>query len=245
MTAGSNSIASYGRSFDEYRLMFGLDTAHKAALILGVGDGPSSFNAVATRDGWSVTSVDPIYQFAPDAIAERCGETIERMIAAVTMAPRHWTWSQFADADALRTSRQETVQTFLADYVSAAGSGRYVCGGLPHLPFADDAFDLAVCSHVLFSWSGVLDQEFHVAAVADMLRVAREVRIVPTGRNLGAVRTRHASTVAEHFHARGCTVRFEPMNVPSPNASSERLVIDRAGRRSVRRRQPEPVTVTP
>ncbi len=54
---------------------------------------------------------------------------------------------------------------------------------LPHdlrsLPFQDGAFDLALCSHLLFTYSEQLSASFHVEAVLEMCRVAREVRIFP------------------------------------------------------------------
>ena len=42
-------IVPWGRSYDEYRLMFGLDAADLAGRIVGCADGPARFNADATR----------------------------------------------------------------------------------------------------------------------------------------------------------------------------------------------------
>ncbi|WP_166348374.1 hypothetical protein [Phytoactinopolyspora limicola] len=42
------------------------------------------------------------------------------------------------------------------------------------------SFDLVVCSHLLFTWADVLDEEWHLAALREMVRVARrEVRVFP------------------------------------------------------------------
>jgi hypothetical protein len=49
----------------------------------------------------------------------------------------------------------------------------------PDLPFRDDVFELALCSHLLFTWSDAFDEEWHRQALADLLRVAREVRVFP------------------------------------------------------------------
>ena len=46
-------------------------------------------------------------------------------------------------------------------------------------PLADDSFDLALCSHLLFLYTDHLDAAFHIAAVQELLRVAGEVRIFP------------------------------------------------------------------
>ena len=43
----------------------------------------------------------------------------------------------------------------------------------------DASFDLAVCSHFLFLYTSQLSADFHVAAVRELARVAREVRIFP------------------------------------------------------------------
>ena len=57
--------------------------------------------------------------------------------------------------------------------------GRYVAAALPGLPFVEGEFDLALVSHLLFLYSEHLNLDFHRAAVAELLRVAREVRIFP------------------------------------------------------------------
>ena len=47
-------VVPWGRSFDEYRAMFALSDADLDGRLLGCGDGPASFNAVATRRGAKV-----------------------------------------------------------------------------------------------------------------------------------------------------------------------------------------------
>jgi hypothetical protein len=58
----------WGRSFDEFRLMFGLSEGDLAGRILGCGDGPASFNAEATALAHFVISCDPIYAFSLEEI---------------------------------------------------------------------------------------------------------------------------------------------------------------------------------
>ena len=67
---------------------------------------------------------------------------------------------------------------------------------MPALPFGDRAFDLALCSHFLFLYSRLVDETFHVAAVRELCRVAREVRIFPL-LALGAERSPHVDVVME------------------------------------------------
>ena len=50
---------------------------------------------------------------------------------------------------------------------------------MPALPFADAGFGLALCSRLLFLYSDHLSPDAHVAALRELLRVAREVRVFP------------------------------------------------------------------
>jgi ubiquinone/menaquinone biosynthesis C-methylase UbiE len=71
------------------------------------------------------------------------------------------------------------MQVFLEDYEPGKLAGRYVDAELPTLPFSDTAFDLALCSHFLFLYTGQLGEAFHRRAIREMCRVAGEVRIFP------------------------------------------------------------------
>ena len=71
------------------------------------------------------------------------------------------------------------MQRFLASYEEGKILGRYIPGELPHLPFAEQTFDLALSAHFLFLYTDNLTFEFHVSAIREMLRVAYEVRIFP------------------------------------------------------------------
>jgi len=52
----------WGRSFDEYRRMFGLSDQELRLCIIGCGDGPASFNSEMFQLGQRVVSCDPLYQ---------------------------------------------------------------------------------------------------------------------------------------------------------------------------------------
>jgi hypothetical protein len=57
--------------------------------------------------------------------------------------------------------------------------GRYVAASLPALPFTDQAFALALCSHLLFTWADRLDERWHLDSLVELCRVAAEVRVFP------------------------------------------------------------------
>src|SRR5215469_1021562 len=67
------------------------------------------------------------------------------------------------------------------DYPAGKAEGRYVDAQLPTLPFADQSFDHALCSHFLFLflYSAQLGEKFHRAAMLEMCRIARESRVFP------------------------------------------------------------------
>lgn len=57
------NIVPWGRNIAEYRWMFMLSDDDLKKKIAGFGDGPASFNSGAAKQGYSVTSYDPVYQF--------------------------------------------------------------------------------------------------------------------------------------------------------------------------------------
>ena len=172
-------IAPWGRSFDEYRRVFGLTDADLAGRILGCGDGPASFNAEATAAGQSVVSCDPIYAYSAEDIRRRVGETYDSVIPQVKRHPERFVWGYFRDADDLGRHRLAAMERFLNDFGRGKEEGRYVAASLPGLPFADGEFRLALVSHLLFLYSEHLDEAAHLASVRELLRVAGEVRIFP------------------------------------------------------------------
>jgi SAM-dependent methyltransferase len=174
-----DQVVPFGRSFDEYRQMFSLTPADLSGRILGVGDGPASFNAEATEQGYQVISVDPVYCFTGQEIQARFDAVVEKIIHQIRATPTDWVWGYHASPDALKANRIKALQQFLRDYELGKTQGRYVIGELPHLPFPGQQFSLALCSHLLFLYSDLLDSSFHVQAIQDMLRVAPEVRIFP------------------------------------------------------------------
>ena len=174
-----SNIVPWGRSLDEYRAMFTLSDADLRGRILGCGDGPASFNAEATAEGFRVVSVDPIYAYSAGEIENRVQATFETVVSQTRQRAHRYVWNRFADVDALGHARLAAMRRFLADYELGKQDGRYVAGSLPDLPFADAGFDLALCSHLLFLYSDHLSLDAHVAALRELLRMADEVRVFP------------------------------------------------------------------
>jgi hypothetical protein len=172
-------VVPWGRSFDEYRAMFALSDRELASRIVGCGDGPASFNAHATRLGAKVISCDPIYRLDVASIRERIAATRDEILSQTRQNADQFVWDTIRSVAELGEIRMTAMAAFLDDYPLGKEEGRYVDAELPALPFADASFDLALCSHFLFLYTAQLDEAFHRAAIREMCRVAREIRIFP------------------------------------------------------------------
>lgn len=187
--------------------MFALSSDELHSRILGCADGPASFNAEATAAGHRVLSCDPLYRFGADAIRQRIHETCATVIEQTRRNQQEFVWTSIRSVDALRQLRTASMERFLTDFEAGKLEGRYVDGELPTLPFRDQEFDLALCSHFLFLYSDQFSEEFHVTAIQEMCRVAGEVRVFPL-LALGGTRSRHVEPVSERLRASGDSVEI-------------------------------------
>lgn len=197
-----NEIIPWGRSFEEYRHMFMLSDTDLAGRILGCGDGPASFNAEATARGHTVVSCDPIYAFSPAEIERRVEDCYGHLIAQLRSNRHGFVWDHFHDPDHLGQCRLASMRRFLADFEAGKVEGRYITGSLPLLPFEDGEFDLALVSHLLYLYSEQLNFEFHRAAIEELLRVAKRVRIFPL-LTLDGKPSPHIEPTLAHLSAKG------------------------------------------
>ncbi|NJK37722.1 MAG: SAM-dependent methyltransferase [Oscillatoriales cyanobacterium RM2_1_1] len=174
-----NTIIPWGRNLDEYVAMFGLDAQALKLNILDCAAGLASFNAEMTVRGHRVTSWDPIYQFSTDEIAQRIQDTYPTVISGVRANLESYVWQTLKSPDHLGEVRMAAMQRFLEDFPAGLSQGRYLRAALPQLPGSAQHFDLALCSHFLFTYSDQLSQPFHRDSVLELCRVAREVRVFP------------------------------------------------------------------
>lgn len=163
----------------EYIAMFALSEHDLDSRILSCADGPAGFNAEMRVAGQTVISADPIYQFTAEEIRGRIDAVYPTVMEQLERNLDDYVWTSIASPAALGKLRLETMQKFLADFPAGKRQGRYRPCSLPALPFADQAFDLALCSHFLFLYSKQYAAEFHCQSIREMLRVAKEVRIFP------------------------------------------------------------------
>lgn len=173
-----DGVVPWGRRFDEYDAFFSLGDMAPGASVLDVAGGPASFAMEAAARGFKVTAADPIYRLDAEAIRRRFEETADAMRRGMHLAAYRFNWSFYGSEDAVYRRRREALELFLADY-KAKGGDRYVPASLPDLPFGRQEFDLALTSHFLFLYGDEFGCGFHVAAIRELMRVAKEARIFP------------------------------------------------------------------
>lgn len=230
MSIALEEIVPWGRSRHEYELMFNLDQDDLQKKILGCGDGPASFNAEMTKAGFSVVSIDPIYSFSSRDIQARFEAGSEIIVSQVRATLDTWNWSFHRSPDGLLANRKTALTRFLADYEIAKPAGRYQVASLPSLPFSDGQFNLALCSHLLFLYSELLSETFHVQAVMELCRVAEEVRIFPL-LALSHLRSPHLASVIARLEQAGLSAKLKRVNYEFQKGGNEMLHIERRLRR--------------
>ena len=124
-------------------------------------------------------SCDPIYRYDVDQLRGRIDSTYVEVLEQTRQNVDEFVWTSIRSVDELGAVRMAAMTDFLADYVAGKAQARYVDAELPHLPFPDLSFDLALCSHFLFLYTTQLGEAFHQTAIREMCRVASEVRIFP------------------------------------------------------------------
>lgn len=217
-------VVPFGRCFDEYMKMFNLSESDLKLKILGVGDGPASFNAEGTRKGYQITSIDPVYQFNGVEIRQRFDEVVEGIIAQVRATPKDWVWSYHKSPDDLKNNRLQALETFLQDYDLGKQQRRYLVAELPTLPFDDQQYDLGLCSHFLFLYSAHYDLKFHIDSLLEMLRVCREVRVFPL-LTLALESSPYVAPVMAQLERKGFKVSCEPVEYEFQKGGNQMLRI--------------------
>jgi len=173
------NIAIWGRSAEEYIRMFGLTSQDLKLKILDCGGGPASFNAEMTCKGFNIVSCDPIYKYTSTQISQHIQQAHQRIMDVIQANINSFVWQDIQSPNQLVEKRMAAMQVFIKDFPVGIQERRYVTAKLPILPFADGQFDLAICSHFLFTYSDHFSEEFHLTSILEMSRVAKEIRVFP------------------------------------------------------------------
>jgi len=173
------SVVPWGRNIEEYRKLFLLSYSDMRKKIAGFGDGPASFNVQASERNADVTSFDPIYCFSKEQLRERINEVRDTIISQMEENAGNYVWCRINSIQELEYIRMSAMDMFLEDYEKGKEEGRYICHSLPdRLPCDDGAFDIGLSSHFLLMYTS-LGLDFHIAAISEMLRACKEIRIFP------------------------------------------------------------------
>jgi SAM-dependent methyltransferase len=167
------------RSLEEYVAFFALDLDElRGRRVLDCSAGAANFVAQAARAGVDAVAVDPAYALPRDQLATLAAESARDGNAIALAHGDRFTWAWYGSVQERTRMRARALAEFVLDL--AAGPGHYVAAALPALPFPDGSFDVALCSHLLFTWADQLGREWHRAALLELCRVARQVRVFPT-----------------------------------------------------------------
>jgi hypothetical protein len=217
------------RSYDEYVAMFDLTNADLTGSILDCPGGAASFTAEARTRGACLIAVDPVYARPAGWLAEHAVEEAVRGNRHTASSIDSFAWTFFADITDHLEKRTTAARRFGQDLVDHPAS--YVAGRLPCLPFRDASFDLVLSSHLLFMYADRLDEQFHIAAAAEMARVGRrEVRIFPLIADEGTDTAPLVAAVRTAMAARGHATSNRAAPYEFQRGGDEMLVITVAAR---------------
>ncbi len=206
--------------------MFALTPEDLGGKVLDCAAGPASFNAESTSQGREVVSCDPLYDLTAEEIRSRIEATHATIVAKARDAKDEFVWRDIESPEHLREVRLAAMRRFLADYPQGLRERRYLALALPHLGFPDDAFDLALCSHFLFTYSDLLSQAFHVASIEEMCRVAGEARVFPLLQGYEG-RSPHLELVVGELRERGYRVEIRRVPYEFQRGGDEMLAVAR------------------
>ena len=219
-----DKIILWGRSLNEYIGMFNLTPDEFNLAILDCGGGPASFNAQMTHRGHKVISCDPIYQFSADEINGRIQETYQILIDGLKANLANYVWQNIESPEQLGKIRMQAMNQFLEDFPLGLSQGRYVVDELPNLSFKERQFDLALVSHLLFTYSDHLSLEFHLNSIKELCRVAQEVRIFPL-LNISGEQSELLLPVIENLQQSGYKAETQRVNYEFQKGANQLLKV--------------------
>jgi hypothetical protein len=221
-----NTVIPWGRSLGEYIRMFDLTSDDLKPSILDCAGGPASFNSEMTPQGYQIISCDPIYQFSADEIAQRIQDTYTTVIDGVKASFQDYVWDHIPSPEALGEIRMVAMEQFLADFSIGKQQGRYLTAELPQLPFNSQQFDLALCSHFLFTYSDHFSEDFHLQAILELCRVAQQVRIFPLLKVSGEP-SPFLQPIIQELENRGYLTRIKTVNYQFQKNGNQMLKINK------------------
>jgi SAM-dependent methyltransferase len=219
-----DEFLTIGRTFAEYRRMLDLDPATLGERsVLDCGGGAGSFTATAAALGADTVAVDPLYGPPAAELEPGLERAVTETVDQLHEKRERFVWDYYPDVETRGRYLRAAYERFLADYTHHPN--RYVDGALPALPLETDAVDLAVVTNLCFLYDDRLDRSFHVDALRELARVAREeVRVFPLV-SLDQTRSAYVDPVIERLRADGCGAEIRTVPYEFVPGSTEMLVV--------------------
>ncbi|WP_431962145.1 methyltransferase domain-containing protein [Nocardia sp. bgisy134] len=212
------------RSLAEYRAIFELTAADLRGRILDCPGGAASFAAEAAELGVQVTAADPVYATPAAELRELARTETERASAYAGAHHDRYRWDFYGDPDRHHAIRLTAATRFGDDLL--ANPGRYVAAQLPALPFPDNSFDLALSSHLLFSYADRLDADFHLAALLELSRVTTgETRLYPLVDHTGHPQDDLVAHLRKKLHDKGIPTTLRPTRYEFHRGATSMLIL--------------------
>jgi ubiquinone/menaquinone biosynthesis C-methylase UbiE len=197
--------------------------------VVDIGAGPASFTAEWRGQGGRAIACDPLYSSGADEIENRISRAKETLCNLMEADAHRFVWSFFKSPDDVVEARMAAAKGFLDDFQLEGNARYYLPVGLPTLPFQDEEFDLAVCSHFLFLYSDAFDADFHFAGLMEMTRVAAEVRVFPLLAMQGEY-SPHVNEVIDRLRQAGLKADIERVDYEFQKGGNQMLRIQRHNR---------------
>ncbi len=170
----------WGHHVSEYQEMFDLSDKIFTQALLEYGCGASAVNAeLHAAHQTNVVSVDPLFDMSKAKLETEVTQAFDERVAQVLKDPNQFNIKSYGGMDAFLASRREGMHLFFEDYDLGVSEERYQPLIGTALSFDDFTFDLTLSSHYLFAGSNEQSVDFHINAISELARVAKEVRIFP------------------------------------------------------------------
>jgi SAM-dependent methyltransferase len=176
-------VAMTCRSYEEYEKMFSLEQSLlKKGKILDVAAGASSFVAEAKMKGYDAVAVDPLYKMTIDEMTKHGQRELEAATEKLTKYAHLYVWEGYKNLEHHDQLRKHALELFLEQYRHDKNKEFFIPAALPCLPFEDNTYTLVLCNHFLFLYQEQFNNQFHLKAIQEMIRVTKKggvIRVYP------------------------------------------------------------------
>jgi len=211
------------RSLVEYRAMFALTEHDVAGPLLDCCAGAAGLVAEASAAGGRAVAADPVFAQGVERVAAAVRESLAGGQQLIDDHAGQFVWDWYGTRDRRDAMRAEAARLFLADL--GHRPDRYIAAELPRLPFVDNAFDLALCSHLLFTWARRWDESWHRTALRELARVAHEARVFPLVRAGDGSPAPFLTSLVDSLRAEGFSVEIRRVEYEFQRGGNEMLIV--------------------